>query len=348
VVRDRSRTLPPIVARVIFKSRLAALAVVGFALSLTASGTAPASASQNMVPVRSADGLVAALAAAKPGETIQLAAGHYEGTFVATAKGTSEAPITLTGTAQSVLSNGAGYGLRLDGAAHWKLTGFSVNNARKGIVLDRSQHVVIDDVEVSQIAEEGVHFRTSSSDNVIRNSTVRDTGLEKPEYGEAVYIGSAVSNWGQFGENGAADRSDRNEVRDNSLGPGVAAELVDIKEGTEGGVVSGNTFDGHGISGRGSADSWVDVKGNGYRIDGNVGTFDGAGGLLDGYQTHTIVDGYGCGNSFRRNDSDLGGATGYAIKVTNRKDCSSTPNVVYADNTVTGSGSGLTNVGITS
>jgi nitrous oxidase accessory protein NosD len=338
-----------------FRSRGTILASVGIALVLAAgiatvanaSDTAGETGEPGRIPVNSAEKLKAALAAAKPGDTIELASGSYEGAFKATAAGTADAPITLIGSPDSVLSNGSGYGLHLDGAAHWKLSGFSVSNAKKGIVLDSSNHVVIDNVEVAEIGEEGVHFRTSSSDNVLRNSRIHDTGLTKPEYGEAVYFGSAKSNWDKYGDNGGPDRSDRNQALNNKLGPNVTAEHIDVKEGTEGGVIRGNTFDGQGISGANYADSWVDVKGNAYLVEGNTGTFNGDGALLDGYQTHRILAPYGCGNMFRGNISDLGGASGYAIKVEKQDQCAGSPNVVYADNTVTNAGKGLTNIDVT-
>lgn len=59
---------------------------------------------------------------------------------------------------------------------------------------------------------------------------------------------------------------------------------------------------------------------------------------------HRIVSGAGCGNVFRGNDSDLGGAPGYAINVTDQSNCSANPNVVFSNNTVRNAGKGLTNI----
>ncbi|MFH8534740.1 discoidin domain-containing protein [Streptomyces tendae] len=301
------------------------------------------------VEVGTAEELSDALADAAPGDTIELEPGAYAGAFAATVSGTAEHPITLTGPRDAILSNDDGYGLHLDGADHWNLTGFSVADSAKGIVLDESDHVTVDGVEVYDTGAEAVHFRAASSDNVIKNSVIHDTGLEQPQYGEAVYIGSAVNHWDDFGEDGGEgpDRSDRNQALDNTIGPNVRAEHVDIKEGTQGGVVRGNTFDGDGISGENYADSWMDLKGDGYLIASNTGTFGGDGALVDGYQIHERVDGYGCGNTFRANDSHLGGADGYAINVTNQDACEDAPNIVASDNTVTDAGRGLTNIGTT-
>jgi hypothetical protein len=307
--------------------------------------------------------LTAALAGARPGDTISLAAGTYDGAFYATASGTASAPITLTGPGTAVLSNAAGrcdpnvpttpsgisycgYGLHLNRVSYWRLTGFAVTGSAKGIVLDGSSHNVIDGVQVYGIGDEGVHFRTSSSDNVLQNAAVHDTGRSQPGFGEGLYLGSAQSNWSRYGENGGSgpDRSDRNQALGNHFGPNVTAEHIDIKEGTTGGLVTGNTFDARGISGANFADSWIDVKGSGYTLTGNHGSYLGGTTLVDGYQVHQIVAGAGCGNVFRGNDSDLGGAPGYAINVTDQSNCSANPNVVYSSNTVRNAGKGLTNI----
>jgi hypothetical protein len=89
------------------------------------------------------------------------------------------------------------------------------------------------------------------------------------------------------------------------------------------------------------------VKGSGYTLSRNRGTYSGGSMLVDGYQVHQIVSGARCGNVFRANDSDLGGASGYAINVTEQSGCSASPNVVYSTNTVTKAGKGLTNIPVT-
>ena len=346
------------------------LLALGTGMSFAADGDAANGkangAAVRAVSVSSAAELTDALADAQPGDVITLAAGDYDGAFFATTSGTEEAPITLTGPEGAVLSNSkracdpnvpsgrkvkyCGFGLHLNKVSRWQLTGFSVRDSAKGIVLDGSSDNVIDGVEVSNIGDEGVHFRTSSSDNILRNSSVHDTGTAQPGFGEGVYLGSAVSNWPKFGENDGAgpDRSDRNQVLDNTIGPNVAAELIDVKEGTVDGLIRGNTFDGDGMTGENSADSWVDAKGNDYIIEKNAGTFSGDGTFADGYQTHQQTPGAGCGNTWNANTSDLGGASGFAINVTNQSKCGTNPNVVSDDNTATGAGKGLSNIPVTS
>lgn len=328
----------------------------------------PSTPPGSTVDVATAAQLQQALAAARPGQTIRLAAGTYHGSFVATAAGTASQRITLTGPAGAILVNDgpsgtapacpaptagwdSGYGLWLADAPYWNLVGFTVAESKKGIVADNSHHTTIDGVYVHDVEEEGVHFRRSSADSILRNSRIERTGLVQPGYGEGVYIGSANSNWACHGNTGGADRSDRVQVLDNRIGPNVAAESIDIKEGTFDGVIRGNTFDGQGITGQNSADSWIDAKGIGYVIDGNTGTFRAPGTFANGYETHnpssTPSFANGCGNVWRNNRSDLGGAGAYAINVTSTSKCPANPNVVYASNTVTNAVRGLTNIPVT-
>ena len=311
----------------------ASLAVCALLTAGLVSYAAPAGAATT-VEVTTATELKAALTAAAPGQTIHLADGTYTGNFKAYTAGTASDPITLTGSAQTVLSSSGGYGLYLDGASYWNVRGLAVTGGQKGIVTDTADHVVIDSVTVHDLQMEGVHFRTSSTDDVIENSHIYNTGLQRPGYGEGVYVGTA---------NTLDDNSDRVQILDNTIGPDVGAENIDLKEGTTGGTVSGNIFDGSGLSMTNYDDSWVDVKGNDYTVTGNRGVHT----INDGFQTHTQQPGWGCGTVFRDNASDLTGSTGadqLAIDVTNYSaDC---PTTVYGSNTVTG-GKGLTNVTVT-
>jgi hypothetical protein len=340
-------------------------ALFGAAVLTTAFTVTP---SADVVDVSTADQLRTALASAVPGRTIRLAPGTYHGSFVTTKAGTATQPITLSGPSTAILVNDGpsgdapdcpeptpgwdpGYGLWLSGAPYWTLSGFTVQESKKGIVADASPHTTIDGVTVHHIDEEAVHFRRSSADSVLKNSSISYTGLVQPGYGEGVYLGSANSNWPCHGNTGGVDRGDRIQVLANHIGPFVAAEAIDVKEGTTGGVIRGNTFDGRGITGQNSADSWIDVKGTGYTIEGNTGTFTPPGTFANGYETHNPSTSpalpNGCGNVWRDNRSDLGGVGAYAIKISSVSKCSGNPNVVHSSNTVTNATAGLTNIPVT-
>jgi len=282
--------------------------------------------------VSTAEELQAALDKAAPGDVISLAPGKYVGEFSTSASGSAESPITLCGTPESILDGDGikgGYVFHLDHAAHWILFGFAVQNGQKGVMADGTTGSVIRNLTVSGIGDEGIHLRSDSTDNQVLYNSVSNTGLRKPKFGEGIYVGTAESNWCETNDC-KPDASDRNLIEGNSIA-NTTSENVDIKEGTTGGILRDNTFNGAGMV---KADSWVDVKGNDWIIDGNTGS----GSPGDGFQTHQILDGWGTGNVFQNNVAELSGkGLGFSLKP-------DLENVVRCDNSVSGTGAELSNV----
>jgi hypothetical protein len=293
--------------------------------------SAPAVSTAGVVTVSSAADLESALAAARPGTVIELAAGRYErdggDRWLAAADGTTTQPITLRGPRTAVLSSdgiSGDYGLYVTGD-HWRISGLSVTDATKGIVLDGSVGTLIAGVDVGNVGEEGIHFRSCSSDGVLQTSTIHDTGLKKPQFGEGVYVGSAHSNWSKYGCDGGQDKTQRVRIEGNTF-THIAAEGADLKEGVDSGTLRGNTFVDAGYSGENSADSAIDVKANGWLIENNV-VRGPTGAALDGIQTHAVFEGYGTGSTIRGNriqDSWPGFGIGLYPKLGNIVDCTNT------------------------
>lgn len=287
------------------------------------------------IAVRDTASLTSALAQAKPGDSIRLADGSYPGRFTAGVAGTADRPIFLCGDAGAILDGGglkSGYAFHLDHADYWRLVGFTAQDAQKGVVADHTSHAVIDGLTVQHIGDEGIHLRSFSSDNLVSANTVRDTGQVKPEFGEGIYVGTAKSNWDQI-SGGQPDNSDRNLIRDNTISA-TTAEAVDVKEGTTGGRLIGNTFDGSALSGKNSAESWVNIKGNGWLIQGN----SGHDSILDGFKTREVVPGWGRDNTFTANTAVVNGP-GYGFDLSPVDG-----NRVACDNKVTAAALGLANV----
>lgn len=310
--RDRSRSAAPTPTTT--PSAAAEPVAEGTELAELADGT-------RTVDVADDEALEQALNDAAPGDVIRLAAGTYAPIEI-DESGTADAPVTLLGTDGSVIdaTGENGYAVHLQGASHWQLVGFAVVGGGKGVVVDGGGSNVLDSLSVGETGDEAVHFRSSSSDNVIQRSRIHDTGLEQPQYGEGVYVGSAKSNWKKYGANGGPDLSMDNRILENTF-ERITAENVDIKEETRGTVVARNAFDGSAISGENYADSVVDVKGYDARILDNVttGQSDELGNIIE---THVITEPEtsGCGNLIEGNTVEGFEPTGELVAVDRKCD----------------------------
>lgn len=280
--------------------------------------------STRKVPVSSAAALKSALAAAKAGDMIELASGTYSGQFALAASGQSGKPIVLCGPKGAILDAAdKGYTLHVTGS-RIVMSGFTARGGLKSVMLDGSSDDILSDLEITGSQQEGLHFRMGSARNILRNSYIHDTGKGDPSFGEGVYIGTSGGN----------DASDENQILDNRISK-TAAECIDVKEGTSRGRIAGNTFDGTGIEGENFADSWIDIKGNGYIVENNHGTKS----PKDGFQIHMVDGGWGKDNVLRGNIAEgPGSGSGFWVQV------NSTGNVISCDNKIIGSwGAGLSN-----
>lgn len=296
-----------------------------------AGATEPADPQTDYVDVTDTAGLQAALASSRPGQRIYLAAGTYTGPFEITNAGTKDQPIVLCGASGATIQGTSGdYALHLEGAQWWSIQGLRIEDSKKGVVLDETNDSSLVALDVSGIDQEAVHLRTNSSGNTVIGLQVSDTGRVDPQFGEGIYVGSAVSNWCRY-TNCSPDRSDRNRIIANSFGPDVRAENIDIKEGTTDGEITGNTFSGEGTT----ADSWVDLKGNAWTVSNNFGTNTPE----DGMAVRVEAEGWGNDNRISANDMTID-APGYGIWV----DDEAENTFVGCDNQARGAESGLANI----
>ncbi|GGZ60872.1 hypothetical protein GCM10010387_63190 [Streptomyces inusitatus] len=284
------------------------------------------------VTVADARSLQKALADARPGDNIRLSPTTYTGRFIATAPAAKDKPITLCGPSDAVLDGDGikgGYALHLNRATHWKISGFTIRNAQKGVMADSTHHTTLDNLTVHDIGDEAIHFRNHSTQNTIRHNTIHTTGLRKPKYGEGIYIGTAKSNWCTITQC-QPDNSDNNRIANNHITK-TTAEAIDVKEGTSNGTITHNIFDGTHLTGKHN-DSWIDIKGNNWLIQNNTGHNT----PQDGYQTHQILKGWGIRNTFNNNTAHVNGP-GYGYNLT-AKD-----NTLTCSNTTVNAAQGHTN-----
>ena len=271
-----------------------------------------------IVDVTDVASLEQAMTSATAGTLINLAPGSYVRSggrrWNATADGTADHPIVLRGPRSAVLASdgpAGDYALFITGD-HWHIEALSIANASTGIAVEGATGIQVTEVDIGRIGEEGVHFRRCAKDAVVSRSVIHDTGLTQPGYGEGVYVGSAQGHWGTYGCSGGIDRTTRIVVQGNTF-RNVTAEGVDVKEGTDAGVIRGNDFDGTGFSGVTYADSAIELKGRGWTVDGNR-IRNPRGANVDGIQVFRVVDGWGGGNTLRNNRVE-GAWPGFGIRL---------------------------------
>jgi len=303
-----------------------------------AAGAGDSCAASGGVSVSSASELNKALAGARPGEEILLAPGTYDGSFTASHSGTADAPVTLCGPRSAVLNGGSvsqGYTFYLDHASWWRLKGFTVEGGQKGVMADGSDYDLIYGLFVHGTGDEAIHLREDSSHDTVSHCEVRDTGLVEHFYGEGIYVGSAHKNWCRY-THCQPDASNDDVIEDNNVAS-TTAENIDIKEGTTGGQIIGNHFDGAGMAAS-AATAWVNVKGNEWTITGNTGVDS----IKDGFQVHQVYPGWGVGNVFRDNDAQVNGP-GHGFFVQNDR----LQTVVACDNEVSSAALGFSTIACT-
>lgn len=312
------------------------------ALAHYQAGSTPATSNQTIINVSTAAQLTTALANAAPGQTIQLADGTYSGRFSMVNKtATASQPIIVQGSNNAIINGGAtsgGYAFYLDTCRYVTLKGFQVTGAQKSVVMDSSNFCMLDGLQTHDCGAESILVRNLSCDNTIKNCEVYNTGLVSPGYGEGIYIGVWYGGWsgGSSRTGGAPDACDRNQILNNNIHD-TAAECIDIKEGTSGGLIQGNTLEGANMSGVNYADSWIDIAGNGYVVEYNTGT----NAKLDGIQTHTQPQpAVTASNNIFRHNTLAVNAGGYGVYI----DTAGSGNIVYTNNTATGATKGLTNI----
>jgi hypothetical protein len=284
--------------------------------------------------------LQTALNGAVPGLTIDLADGTYSSAFTIPAgvSGQQGSPITICGSQNAVINGGgkshvfylAGTKLSSNNVEtlvapvnYWTLEGFTITNGNKGLDLAYASYSQIIGVTIHDTSGAGIHVESFSSHNDFEGDLVYNAG------GEAIYNGSAVSNWGYYSQ-GQPDASNFNKYNGLVLYC-FAADGFDVKEGTVGTLVENNTMDGGCQT---KAKGWVDVKGNYALVAGN----NGSSAYQDGFGNHIVVKGDGLYNTFELNSGAVN-ASGYAFRV----DAGSIGTTVDAGQQVTGGTAGYSN-----
>lgn len=271
----------------------------------------------NKVYVSNANELKLALANATANDEIILKSGIYQDDagwtpFSSNGNGTEESPIIIRSENLEDMAEIMGtnpennIALYITGD-YWIIQDLKISTAQKGIIFDNSNYSIISNCEVYNIGSEGVHFRDGSSYCTIQDSYIHDTGVITAGYGEGVYIGS------YYGEEKYSHDCDYNTVG-NCTFKNISAECIDIKELTTGTLIEGCTMYGNGISGENYADSFIDIQGNECIIRNNTCYQDKNENIIDAFQVHILVDGWGFNNQVYDNICYFDNTTSYILR----------------------------------
>jgi len=287
------------------------------------------------VVVKDAPELTDALTKAAPGTLIRLEPGTYADTFDLTVSGAADKPIVLCGPREAIIDSSANptlTGIDMINVSHWILSGFTVTGGGQGIYLNGSSDNMITALSIHDVGKIAIRLRYGASRNTIQYCEIKNTGMKDPTSAEGIFLGSIDTSWPDMN---TPDACDGTKILSNVFGPGIKTEHIDIKEGTQGGEIRGNTFDGTGLLGANFEDSWVSVNGSGYLFAENTGTT----APKDGFQIRSSNPAWGHNNVFEKNVAKVNGP-GYGFLV----DSSSMGTVIKCDNMVEGAAMGLSNV----
>jgi len=319
------------VATIVFASNLSANTIVngidtstGYAENYVTTGNEMTldfdQVSWNVVNVDTADELEDALSNAKAGDKIIITAGTYTGNFKLNTGGSQNSPIWIVGKDSSDMPilDGDDYNnsivLAIDGAddddsadqgiSYIYIQDIKVTDGRTGIALDQADYVTIDDVEVYNVGQAGIHLRDGSSYNIVKDSYVHDTGLYNVKYGEAIYVGSDYTKWDDTGSssNTYDPAVDYNQILTNTLGPEVTAEHIDVKEGSSYSYIVDNTFNAAGmIDILNGGLSFIDFKGNHAEAAYNTGDQNDNEYFENAFEINEKSSGWGYYNNIHDN-----------------------------------------------
>jgi hypothetical protein len=255
-----------------------------------------------------------ALELVQPGWHIRLRTGVYQEAAETVRPGRPDAPI--------VIEPDINHSPVLDGDSHrmgalqvehsyYTIRGLEFRDFYEGFKIYHSTGVIVEHNYIHDISAECVFVKDGSHDNIVRNNTVHDCGLD--ENGEGIYIGTAPENR-ELRNDGLPDINLRNIVTGNIIYR--VTEGVDIKEDSSLNVVSLNyiydtTEEGTGgINVRGDENFIYDNL-----VESNEGSGIRLGGDLASHPEYEEDYRYGGNNVLRGNISRNNEQYGYKLMV---------------------------------
>lgn len=188
--------------------------------------------------------------------------------------GTPEKMITFCGSPEETVIDGSpnlnsGAGLELAQCSYVRFAGFTIKNVLRAVDVQDTVHSEILYITSTNTWHEGMRIRYNSSYNTVAFSKIMHTGKGYPGNGEGIYVGTASGRTVDCGN--PSDQTNYNVIVNNTFGPKVPSENIDVKEYTVGGRIMNNTFNGAGLKGIHASTSWVALKGKEWVVANNTG-----------------------------------------------------------------------------
>ncbi len=169
---------------------------------------------------------------APAGATIQIAAGSYQSFVI---QGRND--LQIVGKPGATVSDGR-YDRRasvaIASSERITVEGLSLSNSLWGVKVEASKTIILKNLDVTDIGQEAIHIHRYSSDVVVSDSQISDTGRRGGQfarYGEGIYVGTG---------SGLND-DDTNNIRilRNNISR-TTSEAIDIKQTVYNVLVEGN------------------------------------------------------------------------------------------------------------
>jgi hypothetical protein len=172
------------------------------------------------IEVNNSSELSSALESTTIGGVIYVRPGTYDCMDLSDRNHTREAPLLIEGTGRDVVFNGhCSYTIDIENSSYVAIRNLAVTGGLVGIRVAKSDHVILDTLEVSQNRQAGFHIGSNSSDVDLVNSHIHDTGTENPQWGECIYVGTGTSK--NFPDETVRVWIENNDVKDCGFGEGI-------------------------------------------------------------------------------------------------------------------------------
>lgn len=168
-------------------------------------------------------------------DTLNVKAGTYnENVFIDRPSGAAGNPTVIQafpGHTVTILGNGVDTGrVKIANASYITFDGFIITNFNQGLFIDNSHNIIVQNITVHTVGQEGIHVRLDSSFVTIQDSTVHDT-RQWQFNGEGIYIGT--------GSGGPLDNTNNVTIKNNEV-YNVRDEAIELKPGTHDCIVEDN------------------------------------------------------------------------------------------------------------